>query len=817
MRRPVQGKYGRCAVKLLHLSLRGSVGVERGLGLDQVEIDFSRYDAGVIAFTGPNGSSKTTLVENLTPFRTLVSRPGSLQNHCYLRDSHRILRFEMGGHVYEIKLLVDAQAGKQESYLFRDGEPLTDGKTTTYDAAVREIFGSEDLFFRSLFRGQNAESITELRASERKALFVELLGLAHIEAYHEAAKAKANGHLREVDDLRARIDTMREQAGDAASLRADLDTAEIELRLATEALDAARKAVTEAEAAERTAREALAAFDGLRTERDRLATKKREAEQKVHAADFEIDRQEQRHEDELEPLKARIERAEKILANTAQIDAKLAELKDLREWQAGHEEKRMRHDAAERKLADARGELASMEAHYSQSVRDAETVLADARRAAELAEQRFTRQKEGLEQKIAAATKAAALLGDVPCNGMDIAGTCKLLSGARQDRDSIAGFQAELDALASDPKWDEEGNAVLRADDELQRVRSADGKLAEQRENVEALELALGNVGYDAAAHAAVTEGIRALEAKQYERLRIEADTAAQTKADAEADIAAAESRQTMERENAQGALDAARREVDFYEGEIAKVDAKLAGESDARVNLRECEHALDKAQNARAGCEDSRVAADQEVTRIRTRLEAAEAAEAKIAELQQQLDEVTAVHSRWALLARATGKDGIQALELDAAGPNVSAIANQLLADTFGSEFQIAFETTRLSADGKKQIETFEIKVLAGGIEQTIENLSGGQRVWIEAAIAQAIAIYLRRKSSLDLRTSFLDEADGALDSGNAFKYLSMLRSAHALAGIHHTILITHRQELLAHIPQQIRLVPGVGIEYVN
>jgi DNA repair exonuclease SbcCD ATPase subunit len=70
-----------------------------------------------------------------------------------------------------------------------------------------------------------------------------------------------------------------------------------------------------------------------------------------------------------------------------------------------------------------------------------------------------------------------------------------------------------------------------------------------------------------------------------------------------------------------------------------------------------------------------------------------------------------------------------------------------------------------------------------------------------------------LRRKSGLDLRTSFLDEADGALDSENAFKYLSMLRASHALAGTYHTLLITHRQELLTLIPQQIRLVPGEGV----
>lgn len=806
-------------MKLLSLSLRGAVGIERGLGLEQIDIDFTEFEDGVIAFVAGNGSGKTTVLENLHPFRSLVSRQGALQNHFYLRDSHRILRFEMAGHIYEIKLLVDAQAGKQESYLFRDGEPLNDGKTSTYDSAVHELFGSEELFFRSLFRGQNAESITELTAKARKDLFADLLGLAHLQQYHETAKDKANTLLREVDDLRARIDTMREQAGDAVSLRADLDTAEIELRLATEALDAARKAVTDAEEAERTAREALAAFDGLRTERDRLATKKREAEQKVLDAEVEMDRQTARHEDELKPLRDRIERAEKILANKAQIDAKLAELKELRERQALFAETQARYSAARDAVAKARGDMIAAKEVHDRAVYDATRRVEAAQRAAQQQAEEHRRKLERLRERRTDAMKSAGLLDTVPCKGMDIAGTCALLANARDAEDTAGSLASEIHALENADAVTTETVAEKQAAEiALQAAEDARKEaLLGAQQACDIADEAMQAVGYDSAAHEAVTAQIRELESKQWERLRIEADTAAQTKADAEADIAGAEARQKMERDNAQGALDAARREVEFYTGEIAKVEEKLAGEDSARTACAEAAGHAQSCQMHLADCERSRVAADQEVTRIKTRLESAEAAEAKIAELQQQLDEVTAVHSRWALLARATGKDGIQALELDAAGPNVSAIANQLLADTFGSEFQIAFETTRLSADGKKQIETFEIKVLAGGVEQTIENLSGGQRVWIEAAIAQAIAIYLRRKSSLDLRTSFLDEADGALDSGNAFKYLSMLRSAHSLAGIHHTILITHRQELLAHIPQQIKLVPGVGIEYVN
>jgi len=58
------------------LKLRGAIGVKRGLGLEEVEIDFTQFHPGVILFIGPNGSSKSTILDNMTPFRRLASKDG---------------------------------------------------------------------------------------------------------------------------------------------------------------------------------------------------------------------------------------------------------------------------------------------------------------------------------------------------------------------------------------------------------------------------------------------------------------------------------------------------------------------------------------------------------------------------------------------------------------------------------------------------------------------------------------------------------------------------------------------------------------------
>ena len=73
--------------RIKSLRLRGSIGIWRGGGGDEIAIDFDDYDAGLIGLVGSNGSGKTTLLENLTPWPTMLTRTGPLQDHFRLRDS----------------------------------------------------------------------------------------------------------------------------------------------------------------------------------------------------------------------------------------------------------------------------------------------------------------------------------------------------------------------------------------------------------------------------------------------------------------------------------------------------------------------------------------------------------------------------------------------------------------------------------------------------------------------------------------------------------------------------------------------------------
>lgn len=176
-------------MRLIKLELRGAIGIYKGLGIFQINIDFNEFRNGLIALVGENGKGKTTIIENLHPYRRLVSRQGSLADHFFLKDSFRKLVFELDEVEYTSEIFIDGETKKVEAYLKKDSISLNDGKPTTYDEKIEALLGSEELFFNSVFSSQKNKGLSELSANQRRELFYELLGLSKYEIYQEKAKS----------------------------------------------------------------------------------------------------------------------------------------------------------------------------------------------------------------------------------------------------------------------------------------------------------------------------------------------------------------------------------------------------------------------------------------------------------------------------------------------------------------------------------------------------------------------------------------------------------------------------------------------------
>lgn len=150
---------------------------------------------------------------------------------------------------------------------------------------------------------------------------------------------------------------------------------------------------------------------------------------------------------------------------------------------------------------------------------------------------------------------------------------------------------------------------------------------------------------------------------------------------------------------------------------------------------------------------------------------------------------------SDWTLLAASLGADGLQALEVDSAAGELTSLVNDLLHSCFGSRWTVSLETTRSSADGKKQIETCRVTVLDNeqGIDPSRYRPSGGQAVIIDEAISLALSMLACRRSGAHGVTLVRDESGAALDPENAKNYVAMLRRAAEYVGAKNVLLVSH------------------------
>jgi exonuclease SbcC len=76
---------------------------------------------------------------------------------------------------------------------------------------------------------------------------------------------------------------------------------------------------------------------------------------------------------------------------------------------------------------------------------------------------------------------------------------------------------------------------------------------------------------------------------------------------------------------------------------------------------------------------------------------------------------------------------------------------------------------------------------------------MSGGERIWIDACMTRAIALYLTQHSGRRYATLFSDEADGPLDPEHKRMFMTMKREVLRLGGYEREYFITQTPELAA------------------
>jgi exonuclease SbcC len=736
-------------IRIRKLRLRGAIGVWKGQHVDELELDLDRYDAGPIALVGENGSGKTTLLENMHPYSQMLTRDGPLQQHFRLRDSLRELTFtdERTGAEYRALIQIDGAnaSGSCEYHLFKDGEPLTDGRKKSYDDAILRLFGSLPLFLRSAFVSQRSTKsnpdLTEATKGEKKAIFRELAGLDYLQAYAENAKGKGDAIEAEISRDGAQVSLIEGQLGALPGIRADRDSRAADLeqqqRVLKGLLDtgsALKKTVEDLQAKVTAQKAELARIGGLEDQADQKRQEIITAEQLIAGYRQAVEQApaSQKIVDDWTALK------EKENAETGRLGSINAERARL---SGEHTTRVQAHNADVRKLEGQKAQLRTEKA-------------------------RLEGDRNVLQTQIDSlgAELATPLTGCPKCGFVD----------PKREADRQEKTQRHLDLCGKRRALEPHITAKQAEHDRIQLPAAPTAPILPPADEAELQRIRKGITGLN-------VEAAR-------KNLALAQEAATRTEETRKQLEAALQARQKIDQ-----AIAEAQAEIDDeLELEHAEAQAKL---EDARKEYAE-------AQKAVAGLEAELKGLDARILELEGQARDLEARKEKIAAAQADLAD-------WRYLQQACGPDGIQALELDAMGPGIAEVANRLLSSAYGSRFQLEFRTTRTAGKGSKtkQVEDFSIWILDSedGTEQELSTLSGGESVWIKRSLYDAFGIIRDRNTGTRFLTVFADEADGALDPDAKARYVTMLQQAHQESGRRHTLVITHSPEAQEMIGQRI------------
>lgn len=151
--------------------------------------------------------------------------------------------------------------------------------------------------------------------------------------------------------------------------------------------------------------------------------------------------------------------------------------------------------------------------------------------------------------------------------------------------------------------------------------------------------------------------------------------------------------------------------------------------------------------------------------------------------------------------IAKALGKDGIQALLIEQAIPEIEHETNQILSRLTNNQTQIFIESLRdLKKGGSK--ETLDIKISDPFGLRDYELFSGGEAFRIDFALRIGISKLLARRAGTTLQTIFIDEGFGSQDEEGLNLIMDNIHKIQEdFAKI---VIVSHLPEMKEHFPIQ-------------
>lgn len=244
--------------------------------------------------------------------------------------------------------------------------------------------------------------------------------------------------------------------------------------------------------------------------------------------------------------------------------------------------------------------------------------------------------------------------------------------------------------------------------------------------------------------------------------------------------------------------------EIDDLEQKLVILDQHLTQSAAREAAIPDLESRLESVQ---ARLQTRRAQRDQLLARrgaAEGALDRCHGLKAQRKELKEKL--ATAERESWiyARLDEAFGKDGIQALIIEGAIPEIESEANALLGRLTDNRIQVSLESLKDLKSGATR-ETLDIKIADELGERAYDLYSGGEAFRTNFALRVALSKVLARRSGTRLRTLIIDEGFGTQD-GKGLE--SMVEAIQEISRDFDKILVvTHLPLLRDAFPTQIHI----------
>jgi DNA repair protein SbcC/Rad50 len=356
-----------------------------------------------------------------------------------------------------------------------------------------------------------------------------------------------------------------------------------------------------------------------------------------------------------------------------------------------------------------------------------------------------------------------------------VAGAERRLAAAEHALDAARAAARDLEAARVE---------LAKLEDQLARYAYAEPELARLRE----IDARIEAIGYDTATHRRVRADLSGL--VDYERLSHE--------------LAGARHAMTLREQTlaqARDSLASWQQRLDEDRDRIASLREQVRGLPGLRERVKLAEQAITQLRREHS-------AATSALGEARQRLRYLDSLAESRAERLKELDEVLREKGLYTDLATAFGRNGIQAMLIETAIPEIQDEANRLLAQMTNGRMHLSLHTQRERASGEGQIETLDVVIHDNLGSRPYEMYSGGEAFRVNFALRIALSHLLAQRAGARLETLVIDEGFGSQDQEGRDRLVEAIKSIEQEFAM--ILVITHLDDLKERFPVRIDVQKG-------